>query len=148
MTCAEARALLLEADLAELHPDRAGPLPAHLRTCAACRRAADHIVDVHRGLREARAVARPAAAQGAVRRVLAEGHHRRRRRYRVRLVAAPLLAAAAVAAVLLVRSDQIPSVTVPAVAPPPAPPPLVESASGRVAVITTRRPDITVVWQF
>jgi len=148
MTCEEARERLLEADLAELDANGTGPLSAHLRTCAACRTAAERIVDVHRGLREARAVARPAAAQAAVQQALVEGRRGRRPRHRTRLVAAPLLAAAAIGAVLLVRGDRLPSPTVPIVAPPPVPPPLVESASGRVAVITTRRPDITVVWQF
>jgi anti-sigma factor RsiW len=146
MTCAEAREALLVADLAQLEA-ATGALHEHLAACPGCRRDAARILAAHDALRAQVARPAPGAAADAARRAIAEGRAlaRRRRRWMVPL----LVAAAGVAIVLLVPRDR--AARAPAVAVTvtrPTPPPLVEAAGAHVAVITTRRPDITVVWQF
>jgi len=146
MTCADVRERLLEADLTDLDPADGGPTALHLRECAACRADAARIVEAHAALAAARSAPGRVEAPVAAARALDAVHEARRRRRR-RLVIAPLMAAAAAVAVLLARHDPIPGTPAVPVAHM-TPPPLVESAGARVAVITTRRPDITVVWQF
>lgn len=145
MTCSEAREALLSADLAALQAT-AGPLRDHLAACEGCRRDADRILAASAALRSR--VARPSPdATVAARRAIAAGRDLMRARRRWRIV--PLLAAAAaVAAILLVPRDRATDTPGTDTAAQPALPPLVDAAGAHVAVITTRRPDITVVWQF
>jgi len=100
MNCADARQLMLEADLAELSPDAGGELGAHLATCRACRGAADEILSLEAGLAGWLAAAAPRGDTGAA---LASAAATARRRARQRRLAGALtLAAAAVLATLLV----------------------------------------------
>jgi hypothetical protein len=147
MTCTEAREALLSADLAEVRAVT-GPLYDHLAACATCRHDASRIVAAYDTLMHHVVRPSPDAARAAARRAIAEGRLLARRRRR-QLVAPLLIAAAGVAIVLLVPRDRAAHAPAGAVAvADPALPPLVEAAGSRVAVITTRRPDITVVWQF
>jgi hypothetical protein len=126
MRCAEAREPILTADPQELESGAAGPLAEHLGECAACRRSADRILAAHRALAEGRRAVRV---------------HRRLR------TLAPALAAAAMLVVLLARADH----TAPApviLSHPETMPPLVEAGAARVAIFSTSRPNVTVVWQF
>jgi len=147
MTCADVRSALLEADLDSLAGSGPGPVRAHLESCAQCRAALER---VRRGTAAlaadlARVPHEPAAAVAQAARI--EGRRRRARARRLRVLV-PLLAAASLA-VFFVRDVQVRS---PALQPPaPASaqlPPLVEAGGHDVAVITTTRPDVTVVWQF
>jgi len=146
MTCAEAREALLTADLADLEAT-AGPLHDHLVACVTCRRDIARVLAAHRALRAPVGPRGLEAAEAAARRAVGEGRVRIRSRRRRRLASA-LGAAAVIAALLFVPSDRGSAPPIGITTTAPAPPPLVETASGRVAVITTRRPDITVVWQF
>jgi predicted anti-sigma-YlaC factor YlaD len=145
MTCAEARDALLTADLAELDRDGTGPLAEHLATCRSCHAAADRIAAITRALEAERALppSRPPARAAAIARAEAD---RLRRARQVRRAVLPLVAAAGLAAVMLLRQE--PEAGRPLTPPPPLSPPLVESAAGRVAVLTTDNPNIVVVWQF
>lgn len=143
LSCADARAALLEADLAALDGAAASALAAHLRACPACRAAADRILVVTAALREERARGPLPPLDAAISRARARGAAARRRR-RAAWAALPVLAAAGVAGVLLTR----PPAGTPLAPAAPVPPPLVESAAGRVAVFTTDNPTIVVVWQF
>jgi predicted anti-sigma-YlaC factor YlaD len=145
MTCDQAREALLTADLDQLNANRPGSLAAHLETCAACRSAADRIAAITRALQAERALppSRPPARAASEARVEA-GRLRRSRRARWGVV--PLLAAAGLAAILILRDGAPPGQPLPPRAM--ASPPLVESAPGRVAVLTTDNPAIVVVWQF
>jgi anti-sigma factor RsiW len=144
MRCAEAREPILTADPQELESGAAGPLAEHLGECAACRRSADRILAAHQALRTALVpVARSAAA---AQRALAEGRRAVRVHRRLRTLA-PALAAAAMLVVLLARADH----TAPApviLSHPETMPPLVEAGAARVAIFSTSRPNVTVVWQF
>jgi hypothetical protein len=145
MTCSEARDALLSADLAALRA-ATGPLHDHLAACEGCRRDAERILAATVALRSHLVRPLPDATAAAHRAIAAgRGLVRARRRRMVPL----LVAAAAVAIVLLVprdRATETPSAIVTVARP--APPPLVTAPAAHVAVITTRRPDITVVWQF
>jgi len=149
MDCAAARALLLEADPAELRGEGDSPLAEHLRACADCRARAETILAGEAELDAAlRAIARPAERSRVI-------PLRPRRGWggRIAPAAATFAAlAAAVAAVMLAR---------PAAAPPrgatteqiaqlmfPAPP-VARAAAGRsVAVLKTSDPGVTVVWVY
>jgi predicted anti-sigma-YlaC factor YlaD len=147
MTCAEARAALLVADLEAMRAGAPGEVGAHLTGCPDCRATANRIVAGTAALAVARAGARrqPSASVAAV--ALANGQARRAWHRRIRTLV-PLLAAASLAVFIVQRT--------PTGAPdprPPAPPfaeapPLVEAGGQTVAVFSTTRPDITVVWQF
>jgi len=142
MTCIEARAALVEADLEELRGAADTPLALHLRACADCRSAADRIARVEG------AMGRRIAAL-APRRALARAPATLPRRRRPWRWAAPLAAAAGVGALLLV------------VPRPPRPADdgrtdttvreaggvSVRAPAGRnVAVFQTDDPDIVVIW--
>jgi predicted anti-sigma-YlaC factor YlaD len=147
MTCADARAALLDADLDALRPGAAGPLGQHLAGCAACRAAADRILAGTAALAAARARApgRPSAAVAEAARVAGARLRVRRRRIRVLV---PLLAAACLALFFVRHVPSGPGDGRPPAAAPAALPPLVEGGAHTVAVIATTRPDVTVVWQF
>jgi predicted anti-sigma-YlaC factor YlaD len=147
MTCAEARAALLAADLEAMRAGAPGELGEHLTACPDCRATAHRLVTGTAALAAARAVARcqPSATVAAA--ALASGRNRRARHRRIRLLV-PLLAAASLVVFMV---QHIPTGT-----PDPRPPtpflaelpPLVEADGQTVAVFSTTRPDITVVWQF
>lgn len=146
MTCPEARAALLEADLDALRPGHPGALGAHLDGCPSCRAAADRILAGMAALAadHARVSRRPAGVAEAARMA---GLRRRVRRRRLRVLV-PLLAAAGLA-VFFVRGVPVGSGALQPPVPGPQPlPPLVEAAAQNVAVFSTTRPDVTVVWQF
>jgi hypothetical protein len=144
MTCTEARAAMLDADLDALRGAVGGPLASHLGACADCRAAADRIVRVEGAM--GRQLGRLAPRRGTGR--AAGTVPRRRQPWRW---AVPLAAAAGIGALLLV------------VTRPPAPSPVerrpadaawrgaggvsVRAAAGRnVAVFQTDNPDIVVIW--
>jgi len=148
MTCDIARAALLEADPADLRRETDSALSGHLRECAACRTAADAILDAE-GATAAWIAARaprhafaPARARGG-----------RAARHGTWRWAAGIAAAAGIAGVVLMtRPDR----------PPPAPPTArtapaldgratvaVRAPAGRnVAVFETADPDIVVIWLY
>jgi predicted anti-sigma-YlaC factor YlaD len=146
-TCSEARAALLDADLDALRPGAPGPLGAHLDTCAACRAAADRIVSGTAALAVARGCGTRRAPASVVATALERGRRLRSRQRRMRVVV-PLLAAASLA-VFFVSDLPLGSPGLrPPVPAPPTLPPIVEAAGLNVAVFSTTRPDVTVVWQF
>lgn len=148
MTCHDTREWLLTAPLDDLRaPERT--VATHLDTCPRCRTAADRILSGHAAL-AAQVDRQPADAGGRIAERAVQGGRAlvARRRLRARLIPTAIAAAAAIGAVLLVPRDRMPAGTV---APAPqraALPPLVADASARVAVMATRRADITVVWEF
>ncbi|MFL5386330.1 MAG: hypothetical protein ACJ8GN_27750 [Longimicrobiaceae bacterium] len=149
MDCAAARALLLEADLAEIRGEVDSPLAAHLRTCAFCREDADAILA---GEAELDAALRTLAAPSADPQVIPLRPRRAWTR-RVAPAAASLAAlAAAVAAVMLARPDAAPprGATAEQIARLMFPaPPVARAADGRsVAVLETSDPGVTVVWVY
>lgn len=147
MTCADVRELLLTADLETLQaPD--GAFAVHLHSCARCRSAAERVVEAHAGLAASLAPSPALPAHVAARRAMADGRALGRRQRHVRRVLPAFLAAAAAAVVLLRPGGALPEGTVPLTTSEPALPPLVEGGAERVAVFTTGRPDITVIWQF
>jgi len=91
----------------------------------------------------ARTSSRPPAVAAAAARLAGRRVRTRRRTVRV---AVPLLAAASLV-VLLARSPAKPAIS-PAQPDRAALPPIVEAGGQHVAVFTTHRPDIVVVWQF
>lgn len=141
MTCLEARAALLEAELEELRGTADTPLALHLRDCTDCRAAAERI------LRLEGALGRRLAARAPRRRIArAPVAPRRHRPWRW---AAPLAAAAGIVALVVTRAPE----------PRPedhGPPDLathevggvsVRAPAGRnVAVFQTDNPDIVVIW--
>jgi predicted anti-sigma-YlaC factor YlaD len=146
MNCAAAREILLTTDLDSLEATD-DALADHLAACPTCRAAATRIVQAHRTLRAAVPAPRRAGRLVA-KRAIAEGQALVRRRRIVRRVVPTLLAAAAIGAVLLVPRDRLPPNTIAPTAPQASRPPLLEASNTDVAVITTNRPDITVIWQF
>ena len=103
MNCQTARVLLLTADPAELEASTGSPLADHLRTCPACRAAAEQLLTAQRALREVLRGGQSANAgdevvQGAIR--SAERRRAAARRARLGL---PLAAAAVLAGLLVLR---------------------------------------------
>jgi hypothetical protein len=146
MTCAEVREILLTAEIGAVGAPE-GPLADHLAGCSGCRLASERILTAHAALQGA--VARPPRVSASVashQAMIAGAATVRSRRLRRRLAPA-LLATAAATAVLIVSRDRMPASTITPVTQVSLPP-LVEGGSDRIAVITTGRPDITVVWQF
>ena len=148
MNCQEARERLLDAEAGTLRA-RTGALGAHLATCAACAAIADEILADHAALHDALTrLSSPAPA--ARRRMwprLAPARAARRRTW-PRLAALAPLAAAAMVALLLwggreeYRPIVIPEETVPATTV------VNGTGPGGVAVMQTRDPDITVIWNY
>ncbi len=145
LDCAAARALLLEAEPAELESASDSELATHLAGCARCRAVARVIVAAERELGRALASATPRESTQEAARTAARRASRRRWAWR----AAPLAAAAVLAGVLLGRREDIRQA-----APPPGLSPAgstiaVEAPAGRnVAVFRTANPDIVVIWFF
>jgi len=149
MDCAAARALLLEADPAELRGGGDSPLAAHLAECAACRARAEAILA---GEAELGAALRMLATPSADAKVIPL---RPRRPWGGRMVpaAASLAAiAAALAAVMLAGPDTAPprvaSVDERARLMFPAAPVARAEAGRSVAVLKTSDPGVTVVWVY
>jgi predicted anti-sigma-YlaC factor YlaD len=144
--CDRARALLLEADLADLLPGSGTELARHLGACAACRREADRILLAEHHLAAWLEEARPLGdADRAVARARAAARRRAVGR-RVGTFGGLAVAAALVAVLLLPRRSAPPG--------PPVLPPLqpatgfsVTAPPGReVIVLHTANPKIVVVW--
>jgi anti-sigma factor RsiW len=113
MNCTEARAAMLEADLADLAPGAGSELAAHLDACAECRTAAARIVSAEHALALRLAAASPRMEQSlAVARAAAAA--RRRARIRRLGVSGTLAAAAVAAGLLLLPAGRGPSPSVPA----------------------------------
>lgn len=158
-TCSDIRELLLEASPAELGGEGDGPLAAHLRECALCRRRAARLLEADEALDAAlgapgtldvEAVLERAARLPSVHLVSTWGARAgsaARRALSARRAWVPLAAAAAVAGLLLVARSPAPP-PLPAVAHAEAPPLVEESSAGGVAIIETDNPDITVLWFF
>jgi hypothetical protein len=146
MNCAAARAVLLEADLADLRGATDSELAAHLRSCEACRWAADAILATERA-------AGAWLARRAPRRRAGDARARRRAtpRWAWRW-AVPVAAAAGIVALVVTRpGDRPPSVPVPAatVEAPGHAGIAVRAPAGRsVAVFATADPDIVVIWLY
>jgi hypothetical protein len=155
MNCADARDLLLEADLSELRGETETDLSRHIRSCARCRVAAEEIATEEGMLARALSDAGPRiGVEEALQRAAAEAHSRgkvlpfpRRRVWGL----VPIAAAAAAAAVLFTRNGgQLPGEPIDlAAARDAAPVPTVEASPGQsVAVFDTENPNIVVVWIF
>ncbi|MBV9107862.1 MAG: hypothetical protein JO306_00470 [Gemmatimonadetes bacterium] len=145
--CRTARVLLFEADPAALRGEGDGELAAHLRTCAACRAAADVVLA---GQAELDAALRALAAPRTGTRVIPLRPRMPLAR-RVAAVAVPLAAAAA--AVLLVARPPAPAPERPGVQAEriaralfPRQPVAQPAPGQHAAVMTTRDPGVTVVW--
>lgn len=143
MTCLEARAALLEADLEELRGTADTSLALHLRDCADCRAGAERILRVEDAL--GRRLAAHAPRRGIAR---APATPWRRRPWRW---AVPLAAAATILALIVTRPEQSPPRgDAPVVSKPPGPSRVaVRAPAGRnVAVFETKDRDIVVIWFF
>jgi len=149
MECAAARALLLEADPAELRGEGGSPLAAHLRACAGCRAAADAILA---GEAELDAALRTLARPSEETRVIPLRPWRVGGMRIAPAVASFAALAAVVAAVMLARphpspprgasAEQIARLMFPV-------PPVARAEGGRsVAVLKTSDPGVTVVWVY
>ena len=144
MTCLEARAALLEADLEELRGTADTSLALHLRDCTDCRAAAERILWVEGAV--GRRLAALAPRRGIPRASAAAPRVRRRWRW-----AAPLAAAATILALMVTRSGQSPPRRdAPGVSTQPGPSRVaVQAPAGHnVAVFETKDPDIVVIWFF
>ena len=152
MTCTEARSAMLEADPDELRRAADTPLSSHLRTCNACRTAAERIVQLEGAM--GRRIAVLAPRRGIGRAPAAPLPRRRPWRWVV-----PLAAAAGVGTLLLVvtrppgpravedrpagvarRGAEGVSIAGPGGVSVRAP------AGRNVAVFQTDNPDIVVIW--
>ncbi len=155
MSCERWQASILEAEPAELRGDIAGELARHLTDCDACRALARAILEEQASLgailRQA-ALLRPVDAEVVVGRARLSAAPARTRFRRAIIVAAT--AAAAAAALLMVRPERRTPSPAPAsmgeqAARPRPLQPLVDAPpGGRVAVLRTSNPKITVVWYF
>lgn len=142
MTCLEARAALLEADLEELRGTADTSLALHLRDCADCRAGAERILQVEDAL--GRRLAALAPRRGIAR---APATPRRRRPWRW---AVPLAAAAGIVGLAVTRPGPRPPGGDVGGVPEPAPGRIaVEAPVGRnVAVFETADPNIVIIWLF
>ena len=169
MRCEDARARMLMADPAALAGRSPGPLAEHLAGCEACAAAAGAILARDAELdtalatlarREAPASILEAAPRGKAAttatstsppiEAISAGPlpaHRARLVRRALATMLPLAAAAALAILLLPSPEPEAPAAVPGNDPPGHT--VVNAVSGRgVAVMQTRNPDITVVWNF
>lgn len=148
MNCATARELLLVANPADLEGRTESELSQHLRSCEACRRAAELVLNGLAELELGLASDPETSALTTARRAMAEARKRRVRSQWVRR-ALPLAAAAGLVALLVVRrSPPLPPDTVPPRAPihdvtVTAPP-----GGQSLAVLHTGDPNIVVIWFF
>ena len=103
MNCETARELLLTAAPAELEGSTENPLADHLRTCPACRAAAEQLLSAHRALRDVLGAGQSAdAADEVVQAAIRSAERRRAAAWRVRL-GLPLAAAAVLVGLLVLR---------------------------------------------
>lgn len=103
MNCETARELLLTADPAELEGSTGSPLADHLRTCPACRAAAEQLLTAQRALRDVLGAGQSTdATDEVVQAAIRSAKRRRATARRVRL-GLPLAAAAVLAGLLVLR---------------------------------------------
>lgn len=152
MTCDAARELLLTADPAELDGRTGSPLADHLRTCAACRAAAERLVMAQRAWSEALGGG-PGQTSGAEREAaqvaLRSAGHRRATARRVRL-GLPL-AAAVLAGLLVLHRNPESSFSLPGPDAGPVPARFAVTAPPGRNVLVLQQPDtahVIVVWFF
>lgn len=103
MNCETARELLLTADPAELEGSTGSPLADHLRTCPACRAAAEQVLTAHRALRDVLGAGQAADAADEVVHAAIRSAQRRRAAARRARLGLPLAAAAVLAGLLVLR---------------------------------------------
>jgi hypothetical protein len=148
MDCAAARALMVEADLAEVRGEGDSPLAAHVRACAECQ---GHAAMILEGEAELDAVLAELARPSEKARVVPL---RPRRGWAGRIAPAAssfAALAAAVAGVMLARPHAAPrGATAEQIARLMFPtPPVARAEAGRsVAVLKTSDPGVTVVWVY
>jgi len=145
MTCEQATALMLEADLTELAGLGESELTSHLAECAACRERARRIVAAEQALGRVLDDVRPRAGVG--RRSGSSRPTGRGWRY-IRKVWVPLALAAGVGALMLIPGGEPPPEPVAPIAAEAAASRLrVDVPAGRSAVLyETDNPDVIVVW--
>lgn len=151
--CADVRALLLEAEPAELRGLGSSTAAAHVRDCAACARIASQILEDTAALDAWLGAAPDPPIEALLERAgerAGATPFRRPGPFLARHRWAALAAAAVIVAVVLVsRAGAPPGVAGPMTLATAEPPPVVaESPAGTVAVIATDNPDITVLWFF
>ena len=149
MNCTEARNLLLEAELAELHGEGESEVARHIHECARCRTMAQEIVEQEGALAEALAGVRPgvsaATAADEARTPEVIPLPRWRRRWTALI---PAALAATIAGILLTGSGTPPAQPAAETAAVAAVPVVDAASSERVVVFNTDNPDIVVVWLF
>lgn len=151
MTCESTRELLLTADPAELEGSSGSPLADHLRTCPACRAAAERLLTAHQALRDALGAGRAsAAATEAVQIAIQSAERRRRAARRIRL-GLPLAAAAVLVGLLVLRRTPEPLLSPPVRDAGGVPARFAVSAPPGRNVMVLQQPDtshVIVVWFF
>lgn len=143
MNCETARALLLEAEPAALRAPQGTPLGAHLEACAECAGLAGKILASDAALHDALATL-SAATMGAR---TTGARAVARRAWRRSAVLLPVIAAAA-ALVLLLRPEPSRLPVAPSARAIPRHTVVNGTDGSGVAVMQTRDPDITVIWNF
>lgn len=114
MTCEAARELLLTADPAELEGSTRSPLADHLRTCPACRAAAEQLLTAQWALRDVLGAGQSAHTTDAVVQTAIRSAERRRAAARRLRLGLPLAAAAVLVGLLVLRRGPKPLSTPPA----------------------------------
>ncbi len=150
MKCADAVALILEADSVDLRGEGNSPLARHVRACSRCQALAQIVIDEERilAVQMAQVVPSPDLDEILHRSLATISERRGPRRFRRAGLALVPLAAAAVVAALFLRGDPpLPGSTY---SPPDRPAHFgLELPEGRnAAVLQTDNPDITVLWFF
>lgn len=149
--CASFRALLLEAEPAELRGEGESPLARHVRACSSCARAAALVLGETARLDALLSEAPPLDVDALLARAgVKSGRAAAPPRRFLRRLWVPAAVAAALAALLLWQAVGVrtPPTPITAVAERTTLP-LVEPIPGQdVAVMQTDDPDITVVWLF
>lgn len=138
MNCETARALLLDADPGVLRAPQGTPLGAHLEACADCARLAGKILVSDAALHDA--LATLSAGTTSAREVS-------RRAWPRSVVLLPVVAAAA-ALMLLLRPEPSRLPVAPSALAVPRHTVVNGTNGSGVAVMQTRDPDITVIWNF
>ena len=151
MNCETARELLLTADPAELEGSTGSPLADHLRTCPACRAAAEQLLTAHRALRDVLGAGQSAnAGDEVVQAAIRSAERRRAAARRIRL-GLPLAAAAVLAGVLVLRRSPEPPSSPPVRDGGGLPARFAVSAPPGRNVMVLQQPDtshVIVVWFF
>lgn len=151
MNCDTARELLLTVDPAELEGSTGSPLADHLRTCSACRAAAEQLLTAHVTLRDALGAGQSANAADKVVHAAVRSAERRRAASRRVLLGLPLAAAAVLAGVLVLRRPPEIPLSPPARAARGVPARFAVSAPPGRNVMVLQQPDtshVIVVWFF